>query len=118
MIRGIWAAAGLICVILGVVGLLLPFLPTVPFLLAAGFFFGKSSRRLHRWLLNHPVLGPPIHDWNTRGAISTNAKRLATLSVAIALAMTLILGFSTKIVMIQVIALAGVMAFIWTRPDS
>lgn len=118
MIRGIWAAVGLMCVVLGVVGLFLPFLPTVPFLLAAGFFFGKSSRRLHRWLLNHPVLGPPIHDWNARGAISANAKRLATLSVAAALAMTLILGFSTKTIMVQVIALAGVMAFIWTRPDS
>lgn len=118
MIRGIWAVAGLICVVLGVVGLFLPFLPTVPFLLAAGFFFGRSSGRLHRWLLSHPVLGPPIHDWNARGAISPKAKRLASLSVAAALMMSLGLGFSMKVVMIQVIALTVVMAFIWTRPDS
>ncbi len=118
MIRGIWAAVGMLCLALGVVGLFLPFLPTVPFLLAAGFFFGKSSRRLHRWLLNHPVLGPPIHDWNARGAISTNAKRLATLSVAAALVMSLALGFSIKIIIFQAVALSGVMVFIWTRPGS
>ncbi len=118
MIRGIWATAGLICVVLGVIGLFLPFLPTVPFLLAAGFFFGKSSVRLHRWLLNHPVLGPPIHDWNARGAISLRAKRLASLSVAAALVMSLVLGFPVKVIIIQMVALTGVMVFIWTRPGG
>ena len=54
MIRGLWAAIGLIALALGVIGMFLPFLPTVPFLLAAGFFFGKSSARLHRWLLTRP----------------------------------------------------------------
>lgn len=118
MIRGIWATVGLMCVVLGVVGLFLPFLPTVPFLLAAGFFFGKSSRRLHRWLLSHPILGPPIHDWNAHGAISANAKRLATLSVAAALAMSLAMGFSMKVIVVQIVALTAVLAFIWTRPGS
>ena len=117
MIRSFWAVAGLMCVALGVIGLFLPFLPTVPFLLAAGFCFGKSSVRLHGWLLSHPVLGPPIHDWNAHGAISPKAKRLASLSVAAALVMSLVLGFPTKVIIIQVVALAGVMAFIWTRPD-
>ncbi len=117
MIRGVWAIAGLICVTLAVVGLFLPFLPTVPFLLAAGFFFGKSSRRLHRWLLSHRVLGPPIHDWNERGAISLKAKRLASLSVAAAFVMSLLLGIPPIIIAVQVVALAGVMIFIWTRPS-
>lgn len=118
MIRSIWAAAGLICVALGTIGLFLPFLPTVPFLLAAGFFFGKSSVRLHRWLLAHQVLGPPIRRWNERGAISRKAKIFASGSCAAALLMSAGLGFSARVIGVQAIALAGVMVFIWTRPDG
>ncbi|MCX8509618.1 MAG: YbaN family protein [Rhodobacteraceae bacterium] len=114
--RGLWAAAGLICVALGAIGLFLPFLPTVPFLLAAAFFFGKSSDRLHHWLLAHPVLGPPIRNWNEHGAISPKAKILATFSVGAALAVSLFLGFPLKVILIQAVALIGVMIFIWTRP--
>jgi uncharacterized membrane protein YbaN (DUF454 family) len=118
MIRSIWAAAGLICVALGAIGLFLPFLPTVPFLLAAGFFFGRSSTRLHGWLLAHHTLGPPIRRWNERGAISHKAKLFATVSCAAALAMSMALGFSAQVIAVQAIALAGVMVFIWTRPDD
>ena len=86
MIRGIWATVGMLCLALGVVGLFLP-LSAHGSISAGGWLllWKIIPRRLHRWLLNHPVLGPPIHDWNARGAISTNAKRLATLSVAAAL---------------------------------
>lgn len=118
MIRSVWAAAGLICVALGAVGLFLPFLPTVPFLLAAGFFFGKSSVRLHSWLLAHPVFGPPIHNWNEHGAISRRAKLLATLSCAVAPVMSVAVGFSIPVIVVQCVALTGVLIFIWTRPDN
>lgn len=118
MIRSVWTIAGLICLTLGAIGLFLPFLPTVPFLLAAGFFFGRSSERLHRWLLAHPVFGPPIHNWNEHGAISRRAKFLATLSCAAALAMSAALGFSGKVILLQSVALAGALIFIWTRPDG
>lgn len=118
MIRWVWTAVGLIALILGVIGLFLPFLPTVPFLLAAGYFFGRSSARLHRWLLAHPSLGPPIHDWNERGAISRRTKLVASVSIAAALAMSVALGFSARVIALQAVALAGVALFIWTRPDG
>ncbi|MGB7270864.1 MAG: YbaN family protein [Albidovulum sp.] len=116
--RWLWATAGIVALALGAMGMFLPLLPTVPFLLAAGFFFGKSSPRLHRWLLQHPVFGPPIHDWNQRGAISRRAKLLASLSIAAALGLSLALGFSGRVIAIQTLALFGVSIFIWTRPNS
>lgn len=117
MIRSVWVIAGALCLALGTIGIFLPLLPTVPFLLAAGFFFGKSSERLHRWLLAHPVLGPPIHDWNEHRAISRRAKWLTSMSIAAALIMSLVLRIPGEIIAVQVLTLVGVSIFVWTRPD-
>ena len=77
-------AGGFLAVGLGAVGIVLPLLPTTPFLLLAAFCFARSSERLHDWLINHPTFGPPILDWRDRGAIGRKAKILATASVGAA----------------------------------
>lgn len=117
MIRAIWVTVGVLALGLGIIGIFLPFLPTVPFLLAAGFAFGKSSARLHRWLLSHPRLGPPIHAWNEHGAISRKAKLLASLSILAAFSLSWLMGFGARVLIIQALTLACVSLFIWTRPD-
>ena len=61
--RFIYAGLGFICVALALVGVVLPLLPTVPFLLLATFFFANSSERLHGWIIGHPRFGPMIVDW-------------------------------------------------------
>jgi uncharacterized membrane protein YbaN (DUF454 family) len=60
LLRVAFAAAGLLCVGLGVLGILLPGLPATPFLLLAAYCFARSFPRLHRWLVTHPWLGPYI----------------------------------------------------------
>lgn len=116
--RYLWAGLGLVCVGLGLIGILVPLLPTVPFLLLASFFFARSSERLHHWLLSHPRFGPVIDDWNRSGAIGPRAKRLATLSIAAVFGLSLALGLSWKIVSIQAVTLSTVLLFIWTRPNG
>ena len=115
--RAIWILCGGTALLLGVIGLALPLLPTVPFLLLAGFCFARSSRRLHDWLLAHPTLGPPIEDWNRRGAIGRRAKWLSTASVAMAFGLSFAFGVRGVIIGIQAITLVGVLIFVWTRPD-
>ena len=115
--RYLWAILGLLCLLLGMVGVVLPLLPTVPFLLLAAFLFARSSERLHNWLLSHPRLGPPIEDWQSRGAINPSAKRLATVSIVVVFGISLALGLRPMIIGIQAGTLGCVLLFIWTRPS-
>lgn len=117
MLRFIWALLGLVCIALAMIGIVLPLLPTVPFLLLAAFFFARSSERLHNWLLSHPKLGPPIEDWQVRGAINPTAKRIATISIVLVFGISLALGLKTTVLVIQAVVLSCVLLFIWTRPN-
>lgn len=116
--RLLWLMAGGMALALGVMGIFLPLLPTVPFLLLAAFCFARSSERLHDWLLSHPTLGPPIADWRRSGAISRKGKIAASVSIAAAFGISLLLGVAWKFLLIQAVVLMLVSAFIWTRPEA
>ncbi len=108
----------MLCVALAAIGVVLPLLPTVPFLLLAAFFFARSSSRLHNWLLSHRTFGPMIIDWQQSGAIRPAAKKAATISVAAVFGLSLIFSVPSHVLIIQAVVLSGVMIFIWTRPNG
>ena len=62
-----------------IVGVILPGIPTVPFLLLSAWFSAKGSERLHRWLYEHPHLGKLLIDWEKQGAVSRFSKVAALL---------------------------------------
>ena len=115
--RALWLCLGLICVGLGLIGIIVPLLPTVPFMLLAAFCFARSSERLHNWLLSHPRFGSSITDWQDRGAIHPMAKRYATASIVLVFSISLIMAAPFKIIIIQGVVLSAVLVFIWTRPN-
>lgn len=116
--RLVWTIAGLLSVAIGLVGIVLPLLPTVPLMILAAFCFGKSSPRLHNWLVEHPVYGPHIRDWRDHGAIHAGAKRLATISIGVAFGISVLLGLRPVVLGIQAVVLCTVLAFIWSRPTE
>ena len=116
MRRMLWRAAGAISLGLGLIGVPLPLLPTTPFLLLAAFCFGRSSPRLHAWLVEHPRLGPPIRDWQDHGAISRKAKFMAGGSFVAIFGLSIFLGAPQIALIAQGVAIAGSSAFIFSRP--
>ncbi len=82
MMRIGWLALGVLCVALGIVGALLPLMPTTIFLIGAAACFARSSPRLEAWLLGHPRFGPTLRAWRSDGAIGPGAKRMACGGIA------------------------------------
>ena len=91
MIRIGYLIAGFVSLALGTLGLLLPILPTVPFVILAAFCFARSSPSLERRLVEHRTFGPHIHAWRTRGAISRKGKTAAGIAFAASAALGLLL---------------------------
>lgn len=90
--RGLYVVAGLVCVGLGAIGVVLPGVPATPFLLLASAAFMRSDPRLHAWLSNVPAFGPLIRDWERTGAISRRVRRTALLMIPIVIAASVVIG--------------------------
>ena len=102
---------------LGIVGIVVPGLPTVPFVLLSAYAAARGSRRLHAWLRRHRQFGPMIRDWQATGAVSRRAKRAATAMMALSAAV--MFATAPKLWMAATgTAIMGVVAiWLWRRPE-
>ena len=114
--RALWLAFGLTSLVVGIIGIFVPLLPTTPLMLLAAFCFARSSRRLHGWLTRHPRFGPPIEAWHRHGAISRGGKQLSVLAMLLVLLVSLALAVPWEVLAIQAVVLAAVATFILSRP--
>ena len=94
LIRALWFIAGTICLVLGAIGIVLPILPTTPFLLAAAACYFKSSPRMHKWLLNNKWFGEYIRNYKEgRGLpLKTKITALAMLWLTIGISSVFLLN--------------------------
>lgn len=108
---------GFACLALGGLGIVVPLLPTTPFVLVAAFAFANSSDRLHQWLLDHNVFGPLIYNWRRHRAISPTAKAMSVVSMVAVLVISWFLDVAMPIIAVQVLVMGCAAAFILTRPS-
>lgn len=80
--RILYFCLGWLLVALGVIGVVVPLMPTTIFLILAAGCFARSSPRLEVWLLSHPQFGPSLRHWRATGAISRPAKLMAVVGMA------------------------------------
>ena len=102
---------------LGLVGIVVPGLPTVPFVLLAAYAAARGSQRLHAWLLAHRQFGPMIRDWQSQGAVSRRAKRLATGMMAACAVVMFLTAPKAWMAATGTAIMAVVAAWLWLRPE-
>jgi uncharacterized membrane protein YbaN (DUF454 family) len=115
--RQLYLCAGLLAVALGTIGIFLPLLPTVPFMILAAFCFARSSPALEARLLNHPRFGHHLVSWREKGAISRRGKWSATAAFGVSIAIgfaALALPWSLVPVGVAIICLG----WIWLKPET
>lgn len=84
--RALWLVAGWLALLLGIIGIFLPLLPTTPFVLLAAFCFSRGSERWEHWLLHHPRYGPMVRNWREHRAVPLRAKQFATVMMVLSAA--------------------------------
>jgi len=86
----IYIILGFITLFLGIIGIIIPLLPTTPFLLLTGFFFLKGSDKLYNWLINHKIFGPYLYNYITYRSVSKRSKIIAISLIWITIPISII----------------------------
>jgi uncharacterized membrane protein YbaN (DUF454 family) len=116
-----YVAAGHVSLALGLVGAVLPLLPTTCFVLLAASCYAKGSDRFYQRLMAHRVFGPMIRDWQEYRAMSVRAKRWAIVCVIGSIGVSILVLDQTFVRLILAgvaVTLVGVLLRIPSRSGS
>jgi len=114
----LWRTLAAVCVALGLLGVVLPGLPTVPFLLVAAWAGGHGWPALEVWLLQHPRYGAGLRQWRERGAVPRRAKWAASAMMLGSAGVMWALGVPRWSLALAILVMASVAAWLWRRPES
>lgn len=100
---------------LAAIGVVLPLLPTTPFVLVAAWAAGKGSPAFADWLENHRAFGPAIENWRTRRAIPRKGKWLACAMLCVSWTVLLIGGAAPVVLVATGLMFSGLAGYLLTR---
>lgn len=116
-LRWAWWLLAYLSLGLGIVGIVVPGLPTVPFVLLSAFAAARGSQRLHARLLAHRQFGPIIRDWEAYGAVSRRAKRLAVSMMAVCAVVMFLTSPKWWMAATGTAIMCIVAIWLWRRPE-
>jgi uncharacterized membrane protein YbaN (DUF454 family) len=118
-LRGVYVTLGFLLLGVGIIGTVLPGIPTTMPIILAAFFFSKSSQRFDDWMLNHRLFGPLVRDWRAGVGFSARAKSIAIAAIAITFTITVVWVVDVTGVRIGLILLAvGISTYILRLPTK
>jgi len=115
--------AGTVCLVIGGVGIILPLLPTTPFLLLAAACYARSSERWYNWLTTNRWFGEYIRNWHDGRGIPMKTKILSiaflvlTIGYSAAVVVPFIIG-KVVLILIAVCVIAHILSFPTLEPDA
>ena len=114
-----WAllVLALLSLALGVIGIFVPVLPTVPFILLSAWAAARSSPRLLAWLESHTSFGPMLIEWCRGGVVRRRAKWTATAVMGASAVFMLVVVQNRWVALLAIGCMAGVLAWLWRRPE-
>jgi uncharacterized membrane protein YbaN (DUF454 family) len=112
VVRAALIAAGTVFLVLGIVGIFLPLLPTTPFVLLAAACYARGSRRFYDWLLASRTFGPMILEWRQHGSIPYRTKITAIVLMSVTLAVSIVFFVESTVLQLA-LATMGVALAIW-----
>jgi uncharacterized membrane protein YbaN (DUF454 family) len=120
-VRAVYVVLGVACVALAAAGVVLPVLPTTPFLLLASYCFVRGSPALDARLRRTAVFGRLIDDWERHRALRRSTKLTAFAGMAVGVTISVVAAWPSVPVIVAVVALAAwgaiYVARIPTRPE-
>ncbi|MFW6109229.1 MAG: YbaN family protein [archaeon] len=111
----LYLVVGFVSLVLGLIGIPLPILPTTPFILLSAWCFYRSSPKFHEWLINHPRLGPIVDEYADKEGMSRNSKIKALAMTWIAVIVTTVFALDSLHPRLLVITLAIIGTFFILR---
>lgn len=116
MQRIVLLTLGWLAIVLGILGIVLPLLPTTPFMLLAAWCFARSSPRFHHWLLWQSPFGRYIRHWQQHRGMPPGAKSRAMILIVVTFAISLWLVPLWWVRILLLIILCLLLLFMWRMP--
>jgi uncharacterized protein len=114
----LWRVAALAAFAIGIVGIAIPVLPTVPFLILSAWAASKGWPSFEAWLLQHRFYGPHIRKWRERGIVPREAKIWAVLTMSGSAVLLQFLSVPAWLQLGTPLMMAVVAVWLWRRPES
>ncbi|MDV6343001.1 YbaN family protein [Nitrosomonas sp. Is37] len=114
--RWLYFGVGILALLMGILGIFLPVLPTTPFILLAAACFARSSERFHDFLLNNRITGPLIYEWCKYRSISRQTKRWVYLIMALSFGSSILIVSSYWLKLMLILLAIILTALVWRIP--
>lgn len=115
--RLFWLISGFISLAIAAIGIVLPVLPTTPFVILSAFLFAKGSPALADWLNRNRTFGPIIAVWRANGVIAPRYKLMAIAMMVGAFSLSFAMSIPTAVLIVQALSMVAAAVFILSRPN-